>query len=566
MPGEESPALRPVSRRSLLSGAAAVVGAVAAAPLLAACSSSGSKGPGTTSASELSKILPQYIPNTSVKPDIPSVVGANGAISDPVFLAYPSNPVQTVSGVPGKGGTYSTMTPLWGAIPPSSGNTYYDTVNKAVGATLKMQPSDGNNYGNQLPALFSANKLPDWIMIPGWNTGTLNFGQAVSRFVDHTPYLAGDKIKQYPNLANIPTGAWAGGVWNGKLYGLPCYPSIATFAGSVFYRKDNFDKHGINADSIKTPDDLAALGKDLTSASAGVWAFDEIAGNGAYILCQLFHIPLRWKIDSGGKLVHKYETPEMIEALNWHAKLVKAGYVHPDGVAGTNQNGGQRFWSGKVIISSGGTGAWNGDDAKSGTAANPDYNRQAFKLLSSSGTPTIEVGSGAGMFAYLNGNLKEEQVKECLTIANYLAAPYGSAEWLTVNYGAQGVDYTMKDGNPLLTEKGSKEVATSFQFLVTPPAVTTVGSGFVQVAKDYAAWQADTVKYAFKPAFYAMNIVEPTQYSSVDQPMADMINDVKIGRKSISDFQEAVKTWQSQGGNALRDFYAGIRDKYGTGQ
>jgi len=566
MPGEESPALRPVSRRSLLTGAAALAGAVAAAPLLAACGSSGSKGPATTSASELSKILPQYIPSSSVKPDIAGVVGANGAISDPVFLAYPTSPVQTVSGVPGKGGTYGTMTPLWGAIPPSSGNTYYDTVNKAIGATLKMQPSDGNNYGNQLPALFSADKLPDWVMIPGWNTGNLNFGQAVSRFVDLTPYLAGDKIKQYPNLANIPTGAWAAGVRNGKLYGLPCYPSNATFAGAIFYRKDVFDKHGINADSIKTPDDLAALGKELTSASAGVWAFDDIVGGGAYILCQPFHIPYGWKIDSGGKLVHKYETPELIEALNWHVKLVKAGYVHPDAVAGTNTNGVQRFYSGKGLISGGGTGAWNGDDAKSGTAANPDYNRQAFKLLSSGGTPTIELGAGAGMFAYLNGKLKDDQVKECLAIANYLAAPYGSAEWLTVNFGAEGVDYTMKDGNPLLTEKGSKEVATSFQFLVTGPQVTTVGSGFIQVAKDYAAWQADTVKYAVKPAFYAMNITEPSQYSSIDQPMVDMITDVKIGRKSISDFQEAVKTWQNQGGNALRDFYAGIRDKYGTGQ
>jgi ABC-type glycerol-3-phosphate transport system substrate-binding protein len=563
MPGEQSPALRSVSRRSLLRSAAALAGAVAAAPLLAACGSGGSKGPGTTSASELSKILPQYIPNTSVKPDIAGVVGANGAISDPVFLAYPSSPVQTVSGVPGKGGTYGTMTPLWGAIPPSSGNTYYDAVNKAIGATLKMQPSDGNNYGNQLPALFSANKLPDWIQIPGWNTGALNFGQAVSRFVDLTPYLAGDKIKQYPNLANIPTGAWAAGVWNGKLYGLPVYPSAAGFSGTFFYRKDIFDKHGINADSIKTPDDLAALGKELTNANAGVWAFDDIVGGGAYLLCQPFHIPNRWKIDSGGKLVHKYESPELVEALNWHLKLVKAGYVHPDALTGTN---GQRFYSGKAVISGGGTGAWNGDDAKAGTAANPDYNRQAFKLLSSSGTPTIEVGAGAGMFAYLNGNLKEDQVKECLAIANYLAAPYGSAEWLTVNYGAEGVDYTMKDGNPLLTERGSKEVATSFQFLVTPPAVTTVGSGFVQVAKDYAAWQADTVKYAVKPVFYAMNIVEPTQYSSIDQPIVDMINDVRAGRKSIADYQEALKTWQNQGGNALRDFYAGIRDKYGTGQ
>ena len=64
-----------VSRRGLLTGAAAIAGAVAAAPLLAACGSSGSKGPGTTSTGDLNKILPNYIPNTSVKPDVRRVAG-----------------------------------------------------------------------------------------------------------------------------------------------------------------------------------------------------------------------------------------------------------------------------------------------------------------------------------------------------------------------------------------------------------------------------------------------------------------------------------------------------------
>ena len=123
------------NRRGFLAGAVVL----AAAPALAACgTSSASKGPGTTSKSQLDQILPNYIQNTSVIPDIPSVVGAAGAVSDPGFLAYPVKPAQTVNGVPGKGGTYTTMTPLWGAIPPSSGNAYYDAVHQAVGATLKI--------------------------------------------------------------------------------------------------------------------------------------------------------------------------------------------------------------------------------------------------------------------------------------------------------------------------------------------------------------------------------------------------------------------------------------------
>jgi putative aldouronate transport system substrate-binding protein len=544
------------------------LGALAAASggALAGCSDNKPAGPGTTSASDLSKILPQYIPNTAVKPDIAGVNGPGGAVSDAVFLKYPSNPVKTVASVPGKGGNYTTMTPLWGAIPPSDGNGYYNAVNKAIGATLKLQPADGNTYANNLPPLLAADKLPDWIQIAGWMDDNLNMGNGVAKFADLTSYLAGDKVKEYMNLANIPTAAWASCVWNGKLYALPVNPGGGGVSGTYFYRRDMFEKLGIKADDVKTPDQLAALGAQLTSTAANQWAFDDLFGDDAAYVCQLFKFPSKWGLDAAGKLIHKYESDGIIEALNWHSKIVKAGHIHPDSIAGNNQNAKQRFWSGKVTITVDGTGAWNGDDAKSGTAANPAYRRGAFKLMSVSGEPTIELQPGAGWFGYLNAKLKPEQIKECLAIANYLAAPYGSAEWLTVNYGTEGDTYTMKDGNPVLTEKGGKEVATTYQFLVTPPTPTTVQAGFVDVAKDYGAWQADMVKYARKPVFFAMNVTEPSQYNSIGQAVKDTIADVKFGRKPISAYQDAVKAWKSNGGDALRAFYEDIRQKFGTGQ
>src|SRR4029079_11204213 len=155
----------PMSRRGLLTAAVAAAGATVAYPLLSGCSKGTTSGPGTTSQSEIFKIVPKYIQNTAVTADIPGVVGAAGAVSDPVFLQYPATPVVTVQGVPGKGGTYTTMTPLWGAIPASSGNAYYDAVNKALGVTLKIQPADGNTYGDKLPPLFASNELPDWMQI-----------------------------------------------------------------------------------------------------------------------------------------------------------------------------------------------------------------------------------------------------------------------------------------------------------------------------------------------------------------------------------------------------------------
>jgi ABC-type glycerol-3-phosphate transport system substrate-binding protein len=558
------PVPRRVSRRALLAGATAAAGALVTAPVLVACGKPAGKGngPGATSADALKKALPDYIPSRAVTPDIPGSPGAAGAQSDPAFLSYPASPAQTVSATPGSGGTYTTRTPLWGSIPPSSGNAYYEAVNKALGATLRMQPADGNTYVDGIPALFASDKLPDWIQIPSWINVKLNLGTAVERFADLTPYLSGSNIAKYPNLANIPTAAWQPAVWNGKLYGLPAFPSTGGFPGYLFHRRDILESVGASPD-VRSADDLFNLGRQLTDPNKGRWGFDDLW---PYLKFP-FGVIGDWMADASGKIVSQYETEGMVEALAFAAKLAKAGLVHPDALANNVQQGQQRFWSGKVVIQGGGIGAWQGTDAQGGTAADPRYNRQAFTIFDArGGTPGIQLSPGAGWFSYLNGKLSDTQVKECLAIADYLAAPYGSKEFLLINFGAEGVDHTMTSGNPVLTAQGQKEVAQTYQFLVSPPMATIVQDGHTQVVKDYAAWQAEAVKHAVKPMFYGMNVVEPPQYASIGQQVEDTMKDVRFGRKPIDAFTSAVETWRKQGGDQLRAFYEDIRGKYGTGQ
>lgn len=555
IPGRVS---RSISRRGLF----AVTGAAAASLLVAGCGGTSGTGAGTTGADAMKKALPNHIPSKAVTPDIPGSPGAEGAVSDPAFLKYPANPVRTVDGIPGAGGTYTTRTPLWGSIPPSSGNSYYDAVNSALGATMRMQPSDGQNYTDTIPALFASDNLPDWLQIPAWVNNKLNLGSGLDRFVDLTPYLSGGNIEKYPNLANIPTAAWQSGVWNGKLYGLPCFSTSGGLPGYLFYRKDIFDTAGVSPD-VRSAEDLFALGKQLTNANRGQWAFDDLWPYLKYP----FGVNGKWFSDDSGKLVYQYETDGMVEALDFAARLAKAGYVHPDAIANNTQQGQQRFWSGKALIQGGGTGGWDGGDAQGGAAANPKYDRQAFTIFDArGGTPAIELSASASLYSYLNSKLSDEQVRECLAIANFLAAPYGSREHLLVNFGVEGVNHTMNGGNPVLTEEGRKEVAETYQFLVGPPAVTLVKNGFTQVVKDYAAWQADTLKHVVKPFFYGMNVAEPPQYAALEQQVEDTMLDVRYGRKPIDDYKSAVETWRKRGGDQLRKFYEDIRDKHGTGQ
>ncbi|MER5180958.1 extracellular solute-binding protein [Streptomyces sp. NPDC002896] len=558
---------RELNRRSFVSGAMAVAGAAAMSPLLTACGDGGSKSRGGTNSKKgMAAAVPDHIPSTAVRPDIPSVAGAAGAVADPGFLKYPAQQVATVSEAPGSGGRYTTLTPLWGAIPPA-GNAYYRAMNKALGATLTMKPANGNTYNTTITTLTAAEKLPDWVQLPGWWNPLFNLGKlAGTQLADLTPYLAGDKIKKYPNLAALPTGAWQGGVWQDKLYGIPAFSGGFNLPGQFFYRGDIFEDKGINADEITSIQRFLDLGKELTSAKAGVWAFDDVYG----YLFQIFDYAAKFAVVDG-KLVHKYEQPEFIEALDWAHKLAKSGYLHPDVLAGNSNDATTRFYAGKALIGAGGQGIWNETDAQAGTAANKNYRRASFKPFSADGksAPRLFLTPSAGFFSYLNAKLKPAQIEECLRIANYLAAPFGSKEHLMVNFGVEGVDWKKGDHGPSPTKAGLRDVqAQTFPFLVSPLQVL-YNPDFPQVTKDRCAWNAEAVKYVYKPVFFNMNITVPKRFAAADaaQAVEDTIKDVAHGVKPVSAFQDAVSTWKRGGGDRLVAWYQSeVLDKLGTGQ
>ncbi|MEQ4724432.1 hypothetical protein [Nonomuraea sp. B19D2] len=545
------------------------LGAAAMTPLLVACSSNTPRSAqkvGTNSKAGLKAALPAHVPSTAVKPDIASVAGSGGAMTDPGFLSYPANPVATVTGVPGKGGSYTAITPLWGTVPPAN-NSFYQAMNKALGATLTMKPADGANYDTIVTPMAAAKKLPDWIQLPSWWNAKFGTDRLVgTQLADLTPYLAGDKVKKYPNLAAIPTGAWQAGVWGDKLYGIPGSAYNFAVAGAIFYRRDILEAKGITADQVKSVADYLSLGKELTDAKRGVWAFGDVYTYLAFS----WDLPPNWKVE-GGKLLHKYELPQLLEALEWHYQLAKSGYVHPDALAGQNANSNARFYSGKELIQGGGTGAWNLGDYQSGVAAEKNYRRGAFNYISHDGQSPARMflGPTTSIVSYLNIKLKPEQIEECLAIANYLAAPYGSAEYKLITFGVEGVHYTMKNGVPAATEDGKKFVqAATFPFLTGPTGVIS-NLGADQVTKDYAAWQAANVNALYKPAFWSMNISMPQQIAllNTSQAIDDAIVSCVRGKKTVAEVKSVIDSWKKSGLDRLKGWMTeNVLNKYGTGQ
>ncbi|HXC82371.1 MAG TPA: hypothetical protein VNV62_11035 [Trebonia sp.] len=556
-----------MTRRGFLTATAGAAGAVAAAPLLAACGSGGAPAKtGAVSTSLLERILPKYKASSLVKPDYPSIAG-----SSPAYLSYPTNLVRTVTGIPGSGGSYSAITPLWGTI-PSANNPFDQAVNSALGATVSVAPANGNNYATILPQLFSGNKLPDWIQVPTFWAPPLNFGQAAEdRLADLTPYLAGSKINQYPNLAAIFSDGWQAGIWDDKLYGFPSYTAGFNVGYQLYYRADILDSLGVGTPNVTSINDLWDLAQEVNDPKGKRWAMGDIFG----YLFQPYNYA-SWMLDDKGNLITMYESDGIIEAMNWMAKAIKAGLVHPDQVAGNFGNGITEFYSGQMVIVSDGMGAWNAADAQKGQASNKKYTRASFDFFtaSGSGTPQIPLEAATAWTSYLNKSLTAKQIEECLRIANYLAAPFGSYEYNLLNYGVEGVDYTAGSAGPQLTSNGTKYAGSSvstYNFLVSPNNAT-YNAGYPQVTKACATWGQRNAKSGYQPLFYELNVTVPNSLSSPNAftPFTQTDNimyEVARGRASIADYQSTLATWKRDGGNKLKSFYEGVlaqQKKLGT--
>ena len=536
------------TRRTAARRTMAIVGAVGAAALvLSGCGSADDNG--TTVASSDGAIdnasLPAYVPIDAIEPDFPGVDGSPSG-----YLEMPDPLVKGFDSPPGNGGTYTAMTPLWGTIPPTTGNSYFDAVNEAMGTTIDFQISDGNTYGDKLAAVLASPKdMPDWISIPSWNVPP-RFGTGVDKlFEDLTPYLGGDAIKDYPYLANIPTDAWRACSWNGKLYGIP-QPAEGNLGNWYFYRDDLLPDAELPTNAAEMLDFVEQNTADGHYGTDDLWNIAQI----------MFAVPDKWTVGDDGQLVSKYETDEYRDALEWTSELFASGSVHPDAVAGDTSGSQQRFESGQVLVTGGGVGYYH-EALTRMRATNPDFSMSLMPVFAADGgTPVLYKTPAAGICSYIKKTGDEDQTKEILSSANFMAAPFGTEEYQLLNYGVEDVHYTPGEGGvPEGTALAQTEIQPSYVFLVGAP-VAIAKTTLPDYVENYTTWMADNVEYLTEPPFFGQNITEPSQYAALGQPFEDLASDIIRGRKSIDDLDAAIETWKTSGGEELRAFYQEILD------
>ncbi|GGY86282.1 extracellular solute-binding protein [Streptomyces poonensis] len=548
------------SRRSFLANSAVAAAAVAGGmPLLAACggSDSGSRD-GTTSGKDAKKILPAYVASNVVTPDIPSKNGSSVGFTSKLDLAGLKTSVPKKLG---KGSEVTIMSPFWGS-PPKTDNAYYRAMNDLIGVDVAWQNQDGNTYEQKLGAVLASSDVPDVVVVPGWNMSGKIPSAIISKFADLGPYLSGDAVKDYPNLAAVPTDAWQRSIFGGKLRGLPM---PASYVPNIvpLYRQDIFDKEGYEVPTSCA--EFMALAKDITNAKAKRWACMDMkwVSFNAFGVLSGSEKPLGWNLVDG-KLVNRIETEEFLEALEWARKLFAAGVVHPDAEMGKNApDPGPKFAKGEFIIYAQDISQWWSRAAEQ-AVQNPEFKIWGMDLFGhDGGDPVLWATQPANIFAFVNKKASEAVIRDVLAVANVTAAPYGTKEYMMTNYGVEGTHYTVKDGLPTKTDQGNIDVMNAY-VMVASPASTLAHPDFPDVTKGQVEWQQRMGAFTKKSPFYGMQIVEPSRYTNLSNDFEQLEDDITRGRKKISDMQQAVSDWKSKGGDKLRDWYQKILDENGS--
>jgi len=542
-----------VSRRTLLRGTFAAAALAGAAPALAACGNNAGSGPAASSNAGVK--LPAYIPlKNGPVPDLAPT--SDGVLAG--FLKYPENPISVTSGTPGDGSTMSAFVQTYSPVAPALGqNTYWQALNKALGVSLDMQVVPASDYNDKLNALVAGSSLPDMVMIRGIQPNLPDLLKA--EFADLSELLAGDAVKEYPLLANLPTVCWkTSSIWNNGIYGVPIPRAIM---GSVFYlRADLVAAKGLNPQPGSYAE-FEQLCKELTDAKHNVWAIttpNEPPGNVGTLqfIMQMLGVPNNWKL-AGGKLTKDIELAEVKEALAKVAGLWKSGYIHPDSfetaTSDLTTNYKQWFNAGSAVMDTDNYTAWPqfyvqnvaGSSFKIGAMLPPNYD-SGTKAVTWQGNPSFS------FTAFKKASTT--RLKALLKVVNWMAAPFGSSEYLLKNYGISPTDWTRPAGGDVTqTNTGADQVpGLGVGYVGAPP--------YVLYYPGEAA--ATTDGHAFESKWLPLSVADPTlglysktyatQQSALNGQLVDAQNAILRGQQPVSSWDDAVKSWRSGGGDKMR--------------
>jgi putative aldouronate transport system substrate-binding protein len=504
--------------------------------------------------------LPAYVPPAGPAPDVPGT-----DIIPPGFQTYPKNPTQAVASPPGDGGDVTVAGEVFTSLIPLDQNTLWQQLNKAMNVNLKLNLAPFSDWAfGKFQALVAGGDLPDITMIPigGVIPDLPSFLEA--RVQDLTPFVSGDAVKEYPNLAALPTIGWKGMVYNNKIFAVP-------IAQSQFYWGLWGHQEILEANNLSWPKSAAEFRqqmKQLTDLQQNRYGIGFEVGNryafgntnvGGQLWPAIYGAPNNWGISSDGKWTKDWETDQFKAGVQLAHDVFADGSFDPS-TTYTTPTADDAFDAGKLIYRFANALALpHFDDGavpihRIMTTQNPPWKVRLAAPLPAETGGKAQYNLGIGNFGLIILKKADPQrIKYLLNVINYVVSPFGSQEYLTVNYGVKDQDYKFDEsGNPQRTQQGVANMIPWTGVMGQPAPVL-----FDPQNKDFAptmnaALQALGAGAAQDPTVGLYSATNQKQGFLIQTQLADGLIDIIAGRRPMSDYDQLVSTWRSAGGDTIR--------------
>ncbi len=499
----------------------------------------------------------------------PAASAASGRIPGGVpgvpdaYLKAPA-PFKSVQMTPGKGGKVTTFQIAYNPPPrPRGENRYWQELERRLGVTLEPSFTPAGAYAEKIAAVTAGGSIADLTWVGLLNAPSQNQAIQQGAYADLTPFVTGDALKEFPNLAAFPERLWKNATIKGKIFGVP--RPMLTPGDPLIWRQDWATKVGIP--QPKNTDEFLRVMTEFTKSDPdgngradtyGMAGSTTIAGSGfnlAYFM-QVFRVPNGWRKNPDGTLTNAIETEEFRAAVAYQRRLFEAGIWHPDSATLTNAQNRDAFRASKY-------GAYGSNLFIYGTAGA----RATLKQVTPTGdtVPLLPFGHDGGKgvahtglqyfgFVCLPARVgrDRERVRELLRVLDFYAAPFGSEEQVFAEYGIEGVHHTvMADGSRVRNDAYISD-ASDFPNL---------SNGLAALYYPHAPDDAVVVQKLMgemiaigveNPALTAFSPTEATKAGELNQLRVDRINAIVTGREPASALDAYIRDWRSRGGDQMR--------------
>ena len=493
--------------------------------------------------------LPVHVPFD--RAPIPDVPGSADGIVPPAYFSYPRDLVDSTRVAPGHGGQIRALCLSFAAPAPGmKTNRAWQEVNRRLNAQLMLTTTTYTDYSAKLGTILASGDLPDLVYLHDTKSIPRQTEVLNRLFTDLGPYLEGDAVSAYPNLANFSSFHWRNGTFNGVLQGVPNarggYWWLWELVNARHLRE-------IGSPPLRNSDDFTRMLQETRRAGRYGIVADNAFPPGLVFAAMLWRAPKNWR-ELNGRFIKDIETEEFKAAVGYCRELWRAGLFYPTMPAQAQAL--DLFYNGQASLYQLSTAATKG--AWDFLANNrPEFELDVLTPFGHDGGPGVYHFATGSYGKVVIRKAPRARIEELLGVLNFLAAPFGTTEHHLINFGVEGVDHRWdENGVPSITPRGQAELNVPFAFLMSGPDVIYSRIRSEAFARNTHRWMSDHAAIAITDP--TIGLAAPTASARgavLEQNLRDELRDIIVGRTPLSAYESMITAWRRHGGDAMRGEY-----------